>query len=363
MKYGLIYDSTYCHITCQYLRDCIPNGDCVRFDFGILKSNAEMKQLLETAAQQGDMPDVLLFEVCCPGLPRGLTNAPIPTACLDVDTFGWTDFRLKWAMLFDCVFTWHPSCVPLFQDAGHPNVHALPHAVDARFYSGADAQAERPYEIGFVGNFGLPQYIIRDRVNLVLVRRFRTNDFQKRYTKEETAKVYERSKIVVNVSRSEFPSEANMRCYEAMAAGALLMTEMPTELTEWGFREGEHFVGWRSEEEIPRLVQEFLQNDGVRAKIAQAGQVRTLEGFTFQKCMETINRVMAGNHERLLAPARHWSDEAIHLLYLNYYHRFQLSGAALAEFRLLRKAGTRAYWKGLPTALKSLRHAMKSSLM
>ena len=92
------------------------------------------------------------------------------------------------------------------------------------------------------------------------------NDFRKRYTKAELAEVYRQCKIVVNVSRDDFPSEANMRCYEGMAGGALLITGIPTELTEWGFREGTHFVGWRNEAEIPDLVDYYLHHENERIR-------------------------------------------------------------------------------------------------
>jgi hypothetical protein len=363
MKFGLIYDSSYCHISAQHLRQSIPESDCIHFDLNILKSGVEMTQLLETARGRGTIPDVILHETGAPGLPRGLNRTAMPTACLDVDTFGWTSFRLKWALLFDYVFTWHPSYVPLFRDMGHPNVYALPHAVDARLYAGADAEVERPHDVGFVGNFGLPQYATRDRINTKLAARFRMNDSRKRYNNEETADVYKHSRVVVNVSRAEFPQEANMRCYEAMAAGALLITGVPTELAEWGFREGEHFIGWRSEDEIPGLVEQFLRSTKERALIARAGQTRTLKDFTYQRCLETVSGVMGSSNGDLLAPARRWTAEAVHLLYLSYYHRLRLSDAALEEFRLLRRVRPQAYWKGLPIALKSLRHAVKSSLL
>jgi hypothetical protein len=362
MKLGLIYDSTYSHITAEYLRQSIPGADCVHFDLSILKSDVEIAKLLELASNRGETPQGILHETGAPGLPRGLETTPIPTACLDVDTFQWTNHRLRWAMLFDSVFTWHPSCVGRFRDMGHPNVFALPHAVDARLYEGATCTGDRVYDLGFVGNFGLPQYVKRDRINSHLAARFQTNEFQKKYSKEQTVAIYKSSKIAVNVSREEFPKEANMRCYEAMAGGALLITGVPTELTEWGFREGEHFVGWRSEGDIPRLVGAFLLRNAERTAIARAGRERTLKDFTYQRCLTTITDAMLGNRE-LLAPARRWSQEEIHLLYLSYYHRFGLSGAALEEFRLLRRAGPTAYWKGLPIALKSLRHLVKSTLM
>jgi glycosyltransferase involved in cell wall biosynthesis len=363
MKFGFVFDSTYCHITAQCLRASIPESNSIHFDLNVLKSNVDIKQLLLKASERGKMPDVIVHETAAPGLPHGLDRISIPSACLDIDTFGWTNFRLRWGMLFDYVFTWHPSCVQQFQELGHPRVFAIPHAVDIQLFGGAEVDSERFYDIGFVGRFGSPQYHRRDRVISGLSKQFRANDFRKNYSTEEMVELYERSKVVVNVSRSEFPSEANMRCYEAMAAGALLITGLPSELTEWGFREGEHFIGWRSEGEIAGLVDRFLHRREERLAIARAGQERTLSEFTYQRCVETMTEVIERDEGQLLAPARSWSSEMVHLLYLSYYHRFQLPAAALEEFRLLRNANPRAYWKGLPMVLKTLRHTIKSSLM
>jgi hypothetical protein len=362
-KFGHIFDSTYSHVTAQSFRRSIPQSQSINFDLSILKPNADFKRMLEASSELGTMPDVLLFEIGAPGLPHGLNAVSIPTCCLDIDTFGWTRLRLRWAMLFDYVFTWHPSYVPHFQNAGHPKVFAIPHAVDADLFRGLEFDAERPYDFGFVGNSGLSQYQRRDRVISELAKRFRTNDLRRKYSENEMAEVYGRSRIVVNVSRAEFPQEANMRCYEAMAAGALLITGMPTELTEWGFREGEHFIGWHSEGEIPDLVDRFLQRQELRLAIGRAGQEQTLKEFTYQRCIERMIDVFKKNDNQLFAPARQWPPEKLHLLYLSYYQRFQLHCAALEEFHLLRRANPRASWKGLPILLKTLRNAVKFCLI
>ena len=363
MRFGLIYDSTDSHITSRYLRRALPETDSIHFDLNTLKPNVDIEQLVGTAAERGTVPDVILYETGAPGLPRGLNRVSLPTAILDIDTFGWTRFRLRWAMLFDYVFTWHPSYVSQFQKAGHPRVFALPHAVDARLFGEFIVDTERLYDIGFVGNRGLPQYRQRDRVIAKLASRFQTNDFREWYDKQEMAEVYRRSRISVNVSRSEFPQEANMRCYEAMAAGALLMTGMPTELTEWGFREGEHFIGWRSEEEIPDLVDQFLQRKEQRLAIARAGQERTLKNFTYQRCVESIVQAIEKDDGQLFAPARQWPPKEVHLLYLSYYYRFHIPCAALEEFKLLRRTNRSGYWRGLPMVLRTLRHVIGGSLM
>jgi len=52
--------------------------------------------------------------VCEPGSPAFLVPGygKVPTLAWILDTFGWTSFRLGWALLFDYVFTWHRSYVP-----------------------------------------------------------------------------------------------------------------------------------------------------------------------------------------------------------------------------------------------------------
>jgi hypothetical protein len=362
MKFGLVYDSNYCHITGQFFRQSLRKADTIHFDLSVYKSDADIRQLLDRASEWGGAPDVILHETGAPGLLRGLESVCTPTACLDIDTFGWTQLRVRWAMLFDYVFTWHPSYVRLFQEAGHPRVLAIPHAVDARFFSEIPVTSERRYDLGFVGNSGLPQYRQRDRIMSTLAARFKMNDFARRCEKDEMAEVYQQSRIAVNVSRAEFPAEANMRCYEAMAGGALLMTAIPTELTEWGFVEGEHFIGWRSEDEIPGLVARFLGCTDSRLAIARAGQARTLKDFTYQRCAEMMVDTIERDEGRLFAPAREWPPEKVHLLYLSYYDRFGLPCAALEEFRRLRKTNPSAYWRGLPMVLKTLRRTVMQSL-
>jgi spore maturation protein CgeB len=118
------------------------------------------------------------------------------------------------------------------------------------------------------------------------------NEFRKRYTKEELAEVYRQCEIAVNVSRDDFPSEADMRCYKAMAGGALLFTGIPTELTEWGFCEGTYFGGWRNEADIRSLVGYYRHHEQERKQISRSGQELTLSNFTFQCCRDKMTSVL-----------------------------------------------------------------------
>ena len=362
MKIAFSYNASRRHVTEKYLSDTLTPESAIHFDLDLFKSNISLLQLLKLASIQNQPPDIFAHLVHTPALPQDLTIAPIPTVALDIDSFGWTESRIKWSMLFDYVFVWHLSFVPLYQAAGHPKVYALPHAVDANLFHRDDARAVRPFDIGWIGEFGYGHYARRRRIVESLATRFKMNDFRKRYTKAETAQIYRNSKIVVNVSRDDFPPEANMRCYEGMAGGALLMTGMPTELTEWGFSEGTHFVGWRDEGEIPELVNYYLHHVSEATEISRNGQEMTLSNFTFQHCMDKMTAVFNEHPRRFFSPARNWPAEDVHLTYLEYYYRYQQLDATLEEFKKLRSASSGAYRKGFPMVLKTMRHVLCRSL-
>jgi len=354
------YNASRRHVTERYLSDTFSPGYATHFDLDLFKPNVSLLELLDAARSHGEVPDVFAHLVHTPGLPRDLHRSPIPTASLDIDSFGWTSSRIRWSMLFDYVFVWHMSFVPLYQAAGHPKVFVLPHAVDESLFQAIPSEACRPYDLGWVGAFEYAHYDKRRRIIQSLATGFKMNDFAKRYSKHETADIYRNSKIVVNVSREDFPQEANMRCYEAMAGGALLITGMPTELIEWGFRQGEHFIGWRDEAEIPELVDYYIRHEQKRAEIARCGQELTLRDFTFQKCRDKMESVLREHPHEFFAPARNWPVEDIHLAYIEYYYRYQLLEAALAEFSALRSFS--ACWKGLPMILKTMRHRLKARI-
>jgi hypothetical protein len=353
-------NATRPHVTVQYLYDAFAPYSPIYFDLDLLRPNVSLFRLLELAKGYSAPPDVFIHLNDAPGIPRNIPGSPIPTACMDIDSFWWTESRIRWSLLFDHAFVWHKSYVPRYQAAGHPSVHAMPHAVDALVYKDCSPQSDRRLDVGWVGQLGQGQHVRRRRIIGGLASRFRMNELAKEYSKQETADVYRQSKIVVNVSRDEFPPEANMRCYEAMGAGALLITEMPSELTEWGFREGEHFIGWRSESEIPGLVDRYIHNENQRVKIARAGRDLTMSGFTFQHCRDRMISVLQEHPNQFFAPARNWPAEKVSLTYLEYYYRYHCLDAAFEEFAVLRKADRKSYWKGLPMMLKMLRHTLRA---
>lgn len=359
-KIGFIYGSSERHISERYLVEAFEPGEISEFDLNLFRPDVSVYDLVKFAATYGKGISHLVHCIGAPGLPRDLHHSPLPTVCLNIDNFSWMDSRFRWAMLFDHVFVWQPRFVTVFQKAGHPSVFLLPHAVEGRLFN--RMETGRCFDLGWVGHIGPAWYARRNRIIPKLAARFQMNDYYRRYSKEETAKVYQQSKIVVNVTRDEFPPEANMRCYEAMAGGALLITPMPTELTELGFREGEHFIGWSDEAQIGDLVQGYLSDEPRRREIARAGQDLVLREHTFERRRETLRTTLLKQGDQFFAPARRWPLEEIQLTYLEYYYRYQVFSALFKEFSSLGKTNRRAALRGAPMVLKALRHGILRSL-
>jgi len=220
-------------------------------------------------------------------------------------------------MLFDLVFVFHPGYDAEFRTAGHPGAHFIPHAIEPSFFKGGEL--ERVFEIGWVGQTRGPLYRTRERLLPVLSRAFRMNDWTRRHEPEEMARIYRQSKIVVNIARDDFPQDANLRTFEAMAAGAFLLTSLPTELAQIGFEDGVHYVGFRKEAEIVPLVRKYLLEESARRQIAEAARDKVLHEHSYDRRVEAILELVKQNGRKLLAPARSWSEERVRLTYLDYF--------------------------------------------
>jgi glycosyl transferase family 1 len=303
--------------------------------------NGNLTQLLERCPER---PALILHPELLPILPWGLTKVDIPTACFQIDTYAYTRRRIVWSMLFDLVFVFHPGYDVEFQRAGHPGAHVIPHAIDASLFLGEEL--ERVFEIGWVGQSRGPLYRTRARLLPVLSGSFRMNDWSRRYGPEEMARIYRQSKIVVNIARDDFPQDANVRTFEVMAAGALLLTASPTELTQIGFQDGVHFIGYRNETEIAPLVREYLSEESARRRIVEAARDKVLREHTYDHRARTILDLTERHGRNFSAPARSWPEARVRLAYLDYFAAHGALDCASAELRVIGRRNLRDAARG-----------------
>lgn len=290
--------------------------------------NGDVRRLLELCSER---PSLILHPELVPLLPVGLTEVNIPTACLQVDTYTYTHRRIRWSMLFDYAVVFHPGFEERFRRAGHPRLLAVGHAVDPSQFAGP--AGEPIFDIGWVGGVQGPLYRTRRRLLASLSEHFRMNEWTRAYSFEEMVEIYRRSRVVVNIGRDDYPQDANLRVFEAMATGALLITKLPSELSSIGFEDGVHFVGYREDGEIVQLVRRYLGHEAARRRVAEAGREKVLREHTYDcRVAELLGRLRQDNGQ-FFAPARGWSAERVHLAYLDYYTASSSLDCAWRELR------------------------------
>jgi hypothetical protein len=284
-------------------------------------------------------------------LPHGLAHSSAPTGCFNLDTFEDVDNRIHFSMLFDYAFVFHPGYDSRFQTAGHPHAIFLGHAVEAEMFAGEELP--RIYEVGWVGRLDGENYSIRRRCIPKLNEAFKMNEINCHYSPEEMAMIYRQSKIVVNFSRDDYLQDANLRCFEAMAAGALLVTPKPSEMADLGFIEGVHYITYKLEAEIESLIKFYLNHELERQEIAQKGRNLVLEKHTYDYRAQTILDLLVQDNGQHFAPARTWSTAKVHALYSRYFAANLLIEPALREARQVCKSSSGLSLHLLPVIIKA----------
>ncbi len=208
-------------------------------------------------------------------LPIGIDLVQCARAAYLIDVHQDLQSRIDLAPLFDVLFVAQRDYVDEFRRRGYLNTRWLPFGCDpgVHYVPGLT----RDIDVGFVGKLGAagtPRHALLTSV----LPRFRTNEFRRFYKPTEMGEVYSRSKIVLNASIN---GDVNMRVFEAMAAGALLVTDRIGNGLADLFVEGEHYVGYSSGQEALDRVAYFLNNTSAREKIAQTGRALVWARHTY----------------------------------------------------------------------------------
>ncbi len=284
------------------------------------------------------------FESAHPLFPIGLEHAEVPTVCFHPDTYAFTERRIHWSSVFDHAVVFHPGYEERFARAGHPGAFLLPHAVRRGFFEGPEL--EREFEIGWVGQTSGEFYTQRAKWLPRLRQEFRTNDWSRKYSVEEVANVYRRSRIVVNIGRDDFPQDANLRVFEVLASGALLLTSLPTELTQLGFQEGVHFVGYRDAAELSGLIHKYLDDESARRQLAEAARTLVLAEHTYDRRVDHLLERISDAKSQEKAPARYWPESRARLVALDFFSAHGLTRCAVTQFRHVAGRGIRETMQG-----------------
>ncbi len=223
---------------------------------------------------QGWQADLYLWvETGLGGLPPDLGDHLLPKACYLIDTHIHFERHKEIAKQFDFVFLAQKAYVEPMQAGGCKNVYWLPLGCDPEIHGKKDR--EEKYDVGFVGSV-TPAHVRRKRLLDNIGQHFSLHCDRK--FMDEMAEVFSQSRIVFNEAINR---DLNMRVFEALCSGSLLVTDSAqgSGLEEF-FQDKEHLVIFTEDNLIERIGF-YLEHPEERLKIARQGREEVLARHTY----------------------------------------------------------------------------------
>jgi 2-polyprenyl-3-methyl-5-hydroxy-6-metoxy-1,4-benzoquinol methylase/Tfp pilus assembly protein PilF len=237
-------------------------------------------------------------------LEKGLAELDIPKAAWFIDTHIATAHRIEIARQMDFVYLAQRGQIQEFLDAGIKHVRWLPLGCGPEIHN--TPRGELEYDVAFVGSVASASGDNR-RQFIEAVREQFPNHYIGQCWPHEMGEAYARAKIVVNMCLND---DVNMRVFEAMASGALLITDNADGLKEL-FADGEELVVYRDVPHALELIAKYLENDDARERIARAGRERVHSDHTYARRIQTMLEDIEKTTGSLSVPLRHHDAKSV----------------------------------------------------
>lgn len=210
--------------------------------------------------------------------PEGLLEVPVPTAFWAIDNHLNYRWHKEYAQQFDVTFFAQKDYVGAARRYGATNVRWLPLAADAEYHRIQPRRSK--YGVSFVGSVPGGRRKFFDSIDPDIPLNIVTGVYE-----EQMAEILAESKIGLNVSIRE---DLNMRFFEVLASGALLVTQNIRAGMNGLFEEGTHFVTHRVSD-VSKVLRYYLESDSLAAGIANRGRELCLSRHTYKhRCQELI---------------------------------------------------------------------------
>ncbi len=224
----------------------------------------------EVIAKLGFPADVVLQVDCIDSRVffKGLEKIKAPRAFYAIDGPINDFWQHDYSYMFDLVWTDQAAIEDAWRKDGIHWAHWLPLAADRSIYYPPNDEAERDLDVVFVGTM---DFAHRPKRSAILHRLRQIADVtlidgsgQRSVQPDEVADYYRRAKIVLNELLFD---GINLRTFEAMACGAVLLTEEGRGEDKL-FVEGQHLVGFNARN-LEGVVTDILSNSGKQRGISE----------------------------------------------------------------------------------------------
>lgn len=228
--------------------------------------------------------------------PTGLERVPCLTAWYGIDTHMDYAKHLRIGRLFDVTFIAQKEFVERLRQDGLRQVHWLPLAFAPELHPAE--MLDRCYDVAYVGSSNATVHPVRHAL-LAAIRREVPNVFMGTANPREMGRIYAQAKLVFNKSVN---NDVNMRYFEAMGAGAVLLTDHAQDNgAEELFTVGEHYLQYHDEQTLCSLIRGLLQEPERCRRIGDVARQHVLASHTYQHRVERL-LILVGETRKLVTP-------------------------------------------------------------
>lgn len=214
-------------------------------------------------------------------LPYKPLDTPHPMAYWASDTHLGYPYRLEMAKRADFAFCAQKQAVEDMKRDGVANPIWLPHAVEPLAYPKQE-KFTKNFDVCFIGHVNSPN---REEALDRLFSEFPNFDYGQALF-EKCAERIGNSKIGFNIAMKD---DINMRCFETMATGTMLLTDRISHIEEL-FEDKKHLVLYDGLDDMVEKAKYYIAHDDEREKIAQAGYEHVINNHTMQ---HRVDRILA----------------------------------------------------------------------
>lgn len=238
----------------------------------------DMVEILDSLSPE-QHPDLYLWVESVGGYhPLNLDALTCPKVCYFIDTHLHLQAHLEWANQFDMVFIAQREYLDEFRKLGM-KAYWLPLGCDPEVHRRFDAP--KIYPVGFVG--GVQAGSRRETLLKSLASQVPVH--YERCFWDDMARLFSHSKIVFNEA---IRNDLNMRVFEAMSTGTLLLTDIAKNSGQDElFMDGEEYAVYR-DGNICDVARFYLDNEELREQIAVRGQRLVHNAHTYAHRMDDL---------------------------------------------------------------------------
>jgi hypothetical protein len=234
--------------------------------------------------------DIFFFIDPIDNWPIGIEKIKGLKICYLIDTHLDFNLRFHYAQFFDVVFLAQHDHAIKFHNLGVINCYWIPLACEPSLHELFGNDRVKEFEIGFVGKLGGPGTTRRKNLESIMSM-FQHNDITTFYPPADMARIYSKSKIVLNFSIN---NDLNMRIFEAIASGALLVTNKISNGIDLILIDGLDYISYSNSEDAISKIKYYLNHTNELDFIANNGYKKSLANtylIRWQEILKILNLI------------------------------------------------------------------------